>query len=372
MSFDVTDLPGMLEIDGEWFENSKCRQAGYVRGEVFDVPPIFFRKDLTAEQEVVGSYDYEAEFNDSDKMLCNQMRGVFGILNAKSDAVPSIRANTGTGTLMSLLGHDQMVFKDKLPWFKDHYSKEELSRVEVDDIRIRGDFELALGHMRRYKDVLGSSLPIFCPDTQGPFDLAHLLLGDAIFLEVYDDPPFVHHVMELCLAMGIKAHDWSKEVSGEPSDSMFHSCSLYTESAGIRICEDTTAIIGPDIMDEFAIPYSRKLAAHYGGAWIHYCGRNDHLTERICQFPEFTLINFGHIPGHEEDHKFEEDMRRCVETHTVYYGNWPRKPGESGRSFLDRMHEWASQGILIAWGDAALGEEGFGSVEEAMDYWRSK
>ena len=100
---------------------------------------------------------------------------------------------------------------------------------------------------------------------------------------------------------------------------------------GIRICEDTTAIIGADSIEEFAMPYTQRLARHFGGGWVHYCGRNDNLTEAVCRIPEIRAINFGHIPGHEHDHIFEEDMARCLKYGKVYNGDWPRRPEESGR-----------------------------------------
>ena len=120
------------------------------------------------------------------------------------------------------------------------------------------------------------------------------------------------------------------------------------------------------------MPYTRKLASHFGGAWIHYCGRNDWLTEAACSIPEIRGINFGHIPGQEHDHCFADDMQRCATTKKVYWGDWPRLAGESGGQYLERLHHWASQGCLIPSGNAALGENGFRGVEEALDYWYSR
>jgi hypothetical protein len=141
---------------------------------------------------------------------------------------------------------------------------------------------------------------------------------------------------------------------------------------GIRICEDTTALISPEAMQEFAMPYTRRLAQHFGGAWVHYCGRNDHLTQFICDMPEIRAINFGHVPGQEHDHPFEADMQRCAETGTVYFGDWPRFDDESGKEFLKRMYAWSEQGALIPHAGAALeGPHPMPSPEAVLDYWYS-
>ena len=104
---------------------------------------------------------------------------------------------------------------------------------------------------------------------------------------------------------------------------------------------------------------------------MHYCGRSDYLTQVACALPEIRGLNFGHVPGREHDHVFEDDMARCLASGTVYYGAWPRRPGESGRAYLERMHAWAAQGCLIPSGDAAVGAGGFATVDAALDFWYS-
>ena len=119
------------------------------------------------------------------------------------------------------------------------------------------------------------------------------------------------------------------------------------------------------------MPYTQKLAQHFGGAWVHYCGRNDALTRMICEIPEIRGINFGLIPGHELDHQFEEDMKVVSENKKVYTGNWPRFENESGEDYLRRLHYWASQGALLEHGDAAIGTSSadLKTVDAALDFW---
>ena len=305
-------------------------------------------------------------------MLANQVKAACGVANANTDQVASIRVNTGTGTILSCVGLEQQIFHDKMPWLKQHLTREEIGKLTPGDIKIQGTFARVLEYMHRFKEIMGNDLPIYCSDTQGPLDLAHLMIGDDLFYLFYDDPPFVHHLMELALELGIKTHTWMKEINGEKIDQHYHSNSIYAENMGIRICEDTTAIIGADSIEEFAMPYTQRLARHFGGGWVHYCGRNDNLTEAVCGIPEIEAMNFGHIPGHEHDHVFEEDMARCLKYGKVYNGDWPRRAEESGKDFLDRMYEFASQGCLLTSIGPSICDNGFGSIDEALDYWYSK
>lgn len=369
--FPMQSLLDLYRPDAERIRLAMRRQAAVFRGERPDQWPVLINGPLTPDQERIPNPNLKEQFHDADLMLCAQMRMACAAYTAGSDMAPSIRVNHGTGICLACVGLGQEVFEDKMPWLKRHLTRAEIANLTPDDIIIQGDFERSLKFMRRYQEVVGDRVPVYCLDTQGPFDLAHLMYGDEIFYAVLDDPPFVHHLMRLALELGIRAHRWCKEIAGEPANRHHHSCSLYAENMGIRICEDSTTIVGHQVIDEFCIPYTRKLAQAFGGAWVHYCGRNDYLADAICAIPEVRAVNFGHIPGHEQDYSFEAEMERCRKAHKVCFGIWPRQPGESGRQYLDRMFAGARQGCLVPWVDPALSPpDGCASAAEALAYWR--
>ncbi len=371
-AFDMAELPRVYRPDPERLELAKRRQAAVWRGETPDRWPILFSAPLTPAQRAIPAANIKEAFYDSDLMLCSQVRAACAAANAPGDAVPSIRANMGVGTLTACFGLEQEVFEHKMPWPTEHLSREQVAALTPEDIRIQGTFARGMDHMRRFMEVMGGSPAVYCMDTQGPFDLAHLIMGDELFYALLDDPPLVHHLLEVCLELGIRAHTWMKEITGEPTGHCTHSNGLYAENMGIRICEDTTVLISPAAMREFALPYAQRLARHFGGAWVHYCGRCDELTEAALEIPEVRGVNFGHIPGYEHDHPFADDMRRCRDRGKVCYADWPRFPGESGADYLRRLYQWASQGCLITRGNPALaGENGFDTPQAAAEFWYS-
>ncbi|MBN1557110.1 MAG: hypothetical protein JW951_03070 [Lentisphaerae bacterium] len=371
MTFDMEHLRVLYAPDPQRVALARARQAAVFRGERPDAWPAHLPGTLTPDQEAIPAPDFKEAFDDIDLMVCSQVRGACAGANGNSDIVPSSRGNYGTGVLLSCLGLEQEVFPDKMPWLKRHLTREEAAALTFDDIAPRGTFARGLDFMRRHKDLMGDTLPLYCMDTQGPFDLAHLLLGDDIFLLIYDDPPLLHHVLEICLELGKRTHEWMKAVSGEPRGVCHHSGALYAENFGIRICEDTTAIVGREVMETFALPYTRRLAQYFDGAWVHYCGRSDVLTELALQIPEVKAINFGLIPGHEHDHPFEVDMQRVAEAGKVYWGWWPRRDGESVPEYLRRLHGWAAQGCLIPMLHPVLDSDNPLTPEQVLDTWYS-
>jgi uroporphyrinogen-III decarboxylase len=370
MDFNIESLRKLYNPNRERTDLAKARQAAVFRGEKPDRWPALLTADLTEDQKQIPNPNLQEAFNDIDLMTCQQVRGACRAANADDDSVPSVRGNYGVGVLLSTVGLEQITFPDKMPWPQDHLTKGQIADLTVDDIKIQGTFARGLDFMRRHMEIMKGEPAIYCMDTQGPFDLAHLIMGDEIYYAIYDDPPLVHHLLEFCLHLNIQAHEMMKEISGEGRNECYHSNGLYSDNLGIRICEDTTALISPEAMQEFALPYTERLAKHFGGAWVHYCGRNDHLTRFACEIPEIRGINFGHVPGNMHDHPFQDDMQVCADTGTVYYGNWPRFDEESGEAYLRRMNEWAQRGLLIPQiGPCLNGDGAMPSAEAALDFW---
>ncbi len=366
--FNLKELPNLLDFDYGHIEKSRERQCRAWRFEKNDWPLIFVGAPLNERQKAIPEFNCGDTFFDKSKMLCSQVRMACCASNGRSDTVPSIRANLGTGILLACLGLEQEAFPDKMPWLKEHMGKEEISRISPDDIKIRGSFERGLDMMRHFREILGDKVPIYVMDTQGPFDLAHLLLGDQLFLEMYDDPPFVHHLMEICLALGIKTHKWMKEAACESISLMHHSNALFSDSFGIRICEDTTALLGEEQIREFAIPYSVRLAREFGNAWVHYCGCNDALTDAILEAPEFKVLNFGHIPGHEHEIDFYKNIEKFERQRKVNWNWWPKMPNENEGEYLRRLHHYAGKGVLAPC--ISPSETGFNSASELLKCWK--
>jgi len=371
-SFDMSQLPGLLNFDSAHIQRSRERQCRAWRRERLDVPLLFINDALSPKQETIPTYNYKQIFTDPAKMLCCETRAACAAANGHSDSVPSIRANLGTGILLACLGLEQETFPDKMPWLQAHLSKEQVAKLTPDDIRPCGSFGRGLEMMRYFKSIMGDALPIYVMDTQGPFDLAHMLMGDAVFLELYDDPPFVHHLMNLCLELGLKTHRWMKEVIGEPLTALHHSKMLYSDSFGIRICEDTTALLGEDQIREFAIPYSKRLAQAFGGAWVHYCGYNEVLTNAILEQPEFKALNFGHIPGHQHEIDFFANMDKFNRAGKVNFNAWPPFPDETAEAYLRRLHTYAAPGVLVPqlWFASSLLKAHFKSVADILAFWQ--
>ena len=337
----------LYQPDSKRIELGRARQgAAWGDGEA-DTLPIVFGAPVP-ERNQFPSFGLDEEFHDARVMLYNGLWGLIGFARSASDAVPSIRANFGTGLVASLFGLQSTVFPDKMPWLREHLSKEQIARFSFPSaVGDSGYLSQARGFYETAGLYLDGRAKFYVGDTQGPFDLAHLVRGDDLLYDLHDDPQFVHHLLTLCTDAYIEATLAMKSMIAEPRTRGHHSGCLWLGGGGVRICEDTSTLLSPEHIDAFVVPYTRRAAAAFGGAWVHYCGNNAHLLDAmIDEIDEVCGLNFGNPERHDP----ASVLRRLVQRGKVYVGAWPREEGEPLREYFQRHLDYlqgARKGLVF-------------------------
>lgn len=295
--------------DSKWIAETKDNYRKLFQGESFDFLPISFGsrpKDLLPHR-----FNLEEQFHDPYKMAYEQIRSMLPACQAKSALLPAKRANLGVGFIASIFGIEQRLFPDKMPWPQGHLSKEEIAALDPENFADEEEIAKAglIPHAERiyevYGQTLGTTSYCFIPDTQGIFDLAHLVRGQDLFLDLFDDPGFVHHLMEVCLQAYISVSKYMKKVIGEPLSSGMHG-GIYMENGGVRYCMDTSVLLSAEQVEEFEVPYLRRALSEFGGGWIHFCGYAPHLIDVLVEIPEVRGINPNYMETRPYD--YDRDM----------------------------------------------------------------
>ena len=275
---------------------------------------------------------------DRTKMLLNGMGGMVCAANGGMEAVPSIRANMGCGIFASLFpGILPMLFEDgKMPWVINHLSHDNISNLSEKDIVITDEFKTALEHMAYQADKIeGTGAFVFPLDLQGPFDLAHIVYGDAFFYDLYDEPDLMHRLLSLCcyaIELGV---DECLKIMPSSNEYIAHYNSVIIPRSlgGFKISEDTSTLVSAEHIDEFVIPYTSRILKYTNGGYIHYCGRNDYLLSRVLKHPLVYGLNFGN----PEKHDMEEVLRQTAKAGKVFYGECRRFKDETETDYFERV-----------------------------------
>ncbi len=335
-----------LKENKEKYEEAAELQLQLWNGEKPKRQPLLLQCTLDSQEDsLYPAFNTKEIHYDSHKMFLNELKAMMRSAYGNMEAVPSVRANMGTGIFPSLFpGLQQNLYEDKMPWVQEHLSKEALANMTVNDIKVSDEFKAGLEHMAYMANKLsGTGCLVYPMDLQGPFDTAHLVYGDAIFYDIYDDPDFVRHLLDLsCQAIFIGMEECFKMIPG--SDRMvahYNGLVVPREKGGIKTSEDTSTLLSKDHIHEFIAPYLRKLLSHFGGGWVHYCGKNPHLFEAVMDEPMAYGINFGNPDMHDMEHV----LHRCVQADKIYYGGIPKvNENEALENYFTRLLKASKKG----------------------------
>lgn len=342
--------------------------ARVLRDEPVERLPLIFWRPRNAS--VPGtSYNFKEQFLDAEKMLHGQLEEIDDVRAEAFDAQLCARPNFGTIFIPAMFGLKYELSKDKYPWLTSRLSKKEIENFRMPDLDGDEMMARALEHIAFFKKSLPDFIHVYQPDTQGPFDIAHLVRGDELFLDLHDDPAFVHHLMSICVEMYVAVTKRLKSAIGEKSNACYHGHALprgiFMNNGGVRVSEDSATLISPAHIHEFVVPYVACALKEFGGGFIHYCGKNDALFEAFSRMDGVRAINFGN----PESHNVKATMKTLLDHGKCYFGLWPKNPGETLAEYVARMKsvsEEGTRGLLLHFDETMFPET---SREEILARW---
>ncbi len=320
-------LPEMYYIDSELLPMLREQQAKHKRSAKKQLAQLQKTKNTCSlilnvngfkEAEKLPDYNLEEIHYDSEKMFVYGLKAALSAALADGDAVPSVRANMGCGIFAALTGLKQDIFPDKMPWLQAHLSRQEIMALSPDGLIETPEYKAGLQHMRYMKEKLtGTGIEVYPMDLQGPVDTAHLIYGDSFFYDLYDDEELISHLFELANACIIKgARDCLDIIA--PDEYVAHYNGLVLPAdAPLKISEDTSTLLGREHILELAVPNTNKIFSEFGGGYIHYCGKNEHLYKAAVDLmPQSMALNFGNPEKHDMNAVIDEIKTKGI----FYYG----------------------------------------------------
>ena len=376
----VEEVIALVHLNEDAIAAGRRRQTAVGKNEETDALPLLLEGVQVPERERYCRadtdhcrYNPRQRFYDKRKMLFEQLWGMVSTARSESDAQPSASVDLGAGFAPSILGLEQLVFEDKDPWLQERLSKEQISAIDsqdLGDVSRKGLMPRALDYFAYFQQKLPNATSVcIYPDTLwGPFSLAHLIRGDDLFMDLHDDPPFVHHLMEVATSLYVECARLLKQALGEPADCACQG-GFYLSSSGVWSNEDTAVLVSRAQAEEFVFPYLRKAYAPFGGTVIHFCGRADHLLEPLLDIPEIKGINLGEPEAQQIS--YEQIMEMVLDKGKVYYGSWPRQEGETTDAYFSRLLAplaGEKRGLVLTYG---LTEAEQREPRRVMDLWHS-
>jgi hypothetical protein len=364
------ELYGLIAERSAEYDQGVKDQCAVWEGRIPEHQPLLLNDLLPNESSYPKFTTREIHF-DKDKMLLTGMIGMASAALGGMQAVPSIRANMGCGIYPSMLpGIKSMLFDDdRAPWVIEHLDKDTIKKIRHKDIKITDEFKLGLEHMAyMVEKIKGTGTYIFPLDQQDPIDVAHIIYGDQFFYDLYDEPEFIHHLLDLsCYAIETGMSECLKIIPHSDKAIAHQNEMIMPRSLGaVKFSMDTSTLLGAEHIDEFTIPYLKRLLNFTGGCYVHFCGRNDHFLDELMKLNMVRGINLGN----PEKHDMESFLHRLAMAGKVYYGPVPKEKDESYERYFLRISAAATDSAGRCWLLLTMSAPK-GEVEEIRSAWRS-
>jgi hypothetical protein len=301
-------LDALLDFLEENIDEGHLRRTEKLHLDAMAYQPVpHLPLTLIYPPEDVAPFPYEEAFEDPEKMLYNELvRTVGGTsthtsVRLRDDFPPHIRSNHGIGILSSLFGARCRIINNNMPWV-EHLEPADLSAAVAKGVP---DLSQALGRKvldthHYFLEKLGGYPKCFrCvritqPDLQSPFDIAHLLMGNDIFLAVVDEPVLVHDLLAVITDTYIAFRRLVDPLLTDRAgaDAVYlHGC-LF---GGRVLVKDDTAIVNlsQEMHRSFSKTWNDRIFEAFGGGSMHYCGPSRTWAREAVECPWLRGINYG-------------------------------------------------------------------------------
>lgn len=304
------------EIDPAHLARARELQDASWRHEAIERIPVLM---LNAKPPDWPTFPYRETVDDPEKMLLNELMGVYAGALLKDDRVLAVRANLGPGVIPSLFGAEWVQIDDQTPSIKPLGGRESIRALIDGGLP---DLETGLGRralefQRFYMEALRSepglegNVRLFLSDTQSPMSNALQLWGEDLYAAMIEEPQLVHALLDLLTRTIITFTLAQKANTGEPVGRADHF--FYSVPGGIRIVDDVSMNLSAAMYREFCKPYHERLLREFGGGYMHYCGHKLQSHRPRLETEGLKGIEMGFDnPGRNPEYRLETIWREAA------------------------------------------------------------
>lgn len=206
----------------------------------------------------------------------------------KADPAPEPFIDYGMVLLPEVFGCEVEFSDDAIPWaFPANLSEKEIYELEVPDVIHVYPMTAIIKQMdyleEKYGRVTGNI------NTTGILNLALKIRGEQLYIDMYDNPALVHHLMGICTEAIIQLARYVKARTGTLASSV-----TPMAPPEMYVLPDCTVVqISRATFEEFVLPYENKLAAVLQPFGIHHCGKADHMLEGYAKVNNLSFLEVG-------------------------------------------------------------------------------
>jgi hypothetical protein len=142
---------------------------------------------------------------------------------------------------------------------------------------------------RLWKDHIPKGIHIQHPDIQSAFNSAHLIRGNDILTDFYDDPDAVDELLDKVTDFMIQITRHTKATISSDPEWFFDWGSMWKGFARISNC--SMQMISPELYRKHVLPRDVRFFETVGGGRMHYCGITGAVIDDFFRVPSITGLD---------------------------------------------------------------------------------
>ena len=276
-------------------------------------------------------------------------------LEVEDDCVPTVRVEFGTAQVAAAFGCS-IVFPENSPPAAGPSVMERAQDVyEMEKPPLDAGW---YGKLAEWTEIWLENLPegvhIQHPDIQSAFNSAHLIRGNDILLDFYDDPEALGALLDLVTDFMLDITRHVRSMITDDDEWFFDWSAMWRGQARISNC--SMHMISPEFYRQHVLPRDVRFFDEIGGGRVHYCGTFGEVIREFFKAPSITGLDYD-CPLHDLYELCEAapphvTLLLYVPTHYKLFhrlisGDWPKKRNliihsnassvEEGKEVLDRL-----------------------------------
>jgi hypothetical protein len=277
-------------------------------------------------------YTIRETLYDPRKMLKNIFTNIRAHIEVMDDFLPAVRVEFGTGQTAHAFGCELFEPENSPPCAKTHVLNTIEEAADLPEPALdAGWFKRLYAFTEYFREHTPEEIPVQTPDLQGPFNNAHLIRGNDILVDFYDNPEAVKVLLQKITSCMSALQNNLRNVCNE-AGGFFHDWGAAWKG-GARISNCSLHMISTEFYREFIRDFDRQYLESAGGGRIHYCGTHDNrLFEEFFSIPGMSGVdydgvyhNFWDLAGRTPPHIALLQYTTAEQVQRLLAGDWPAK-----------------------------------------------
>lgn len=206
---------------------------------------------------------------------------------------PNIKPNLGINIIASAFGCESRLNDAADPWISPlirEENVEDVYKLTVPDPVNNPVFQHAWKRVEYMQSH--SSMPLRLVNVPSPLVTASLIWEYTSFIGgTLEYPDEVHALMEkVTEATILYVKEQLKRITNRYN--MGHEIWYIPRDVGVRVSDDTAALLSPDLYREFGVKYNGMIAEAFGGIVVHSCGNVQNVVGAMMEIPGLRGLDF--------------------------------------------------------------------------------